>query len=88
MMIESYGYGPGPLAASAAVPAKELQGVFCSDSTGGTLVVYDGASASGTQVIASLALVAGTFYRMPFRSLTGSFYFAIGGTTHITVAVG
>jgi len=80
---ESY-YASAVLSASATIPAKELQGIFCSDSTGGTLVVYDGTTSGGTQVIASLALVAGTFYRMPFRTMSGNLYFAIGGTTHIT----
>ncbi len=88
MMIESYGYGPGPMTASAAEQAKELQGVFCSSSSSGTLAVFDGTTNAGAPVVAIFNLVAGTFYRLPFRTLSGSVYLQIGGTANIVPAVG
>ena len=85
--LEVYGYGTGPITASAAVVANEIQGVFCSNSTAGTLAVFDGASASGAPLVATFTLIAGTFHRLPFKLRSGSVFLQVGGTTTITPAV-
>lgn len=84
---EVYGSGTGPITASAAISCTEIQGVFCSNSTAGTLAVFDGTTASGRAVVATFTLIAGTFHRLPFKMLSGSVFLQIGGTTTITPAV-
>lgn len=84
---ENYGYGAGPITASATYVATEIQGVFCSNSTAGTLAVFDGTTASGAALVATFTLIAGTFHRLPFKLRSGNVFLQIGGTTTITPAV-
>lgn len=84
---EVYYYGAGPISASATYKCSEIEGVFCSDSTAGTLAVFDGTTASGVAVVATFTLLAGTFHRLPFRMQSGSVFLQLGGTTHITPAL-
>lgn len=74
------------LSASAAVRsgAGALIGVFCSSSTSGTLKLWDSTAASGTVLVNTVSLAAGTFYPMPFNFQTG-LYATIGGTAEITI---
>ena len=86
---ESYNYGPGPQSASVAIAAKEIQGIFVSASSSGVLAVFDGTSSGGTPIVGSVSVVAGTFYRMPFRTMTNSVYIQlVSGTATFTAALG
>lgn len=63
----------------------KLGGVFCASSSTGTLKVWDNTAASGTVLVNTFSLVAGTWYPLPFIAKTGVFL-TIGGTADITVA--
>lgn len=83
---ESYGYGPGPISASAAITAKEIQGLFAT--TAGTVAIFDGSSASGTPLVASFTVAPATFYRLPFRINSGQVFVQIAGGAVVTMALG
>ena len=61
-----------------------LLGVFCASSSSGTLKLWDNASAgSGTVVVNTFSLTAGTFYPIPASTADG-LYATIGGTADVT----
>lgn len=72
-------------ASGAVLPISGgLLGVFCASSSSGTLKLYDNASAaSGTVVVNTFNLTAGTYYQIP-ASLANGLYATIGGTADVT----
>jgi hypothetical protein len=85
-MIYSNTGAPVNMTASgaAATGSAQLIGVFCASSSSGTLKLYDNASAaSGTVVVNTFSLTAGTFYPIP-ASLANGLYATIGGTADVT----
>jgi len=73
------------ISASALVKSGEgqLGGVFCSTSSGGSLIIYDSTTASGTVLVSSFILSAGTSYPFPCRVNNGIYAF-ISGTASVT----
>lgn len=86
--IEAIGYNTTNLTASAAIQnnpgGRRLGGIFCASSTAGTVKIWDNTAASGTVVVNTFSVTAGTWYNLPAQTSTGLFI-TIGGTADITV---
>lgn len=65
----------------------QLLGFMCSSSTSGTVKLWDNTSAAGTVIVDTVAVAAGTYYKVPSICING-IYATIGGTAaNITLYV-
>jgi len=72
---------------NAVARATGLLGFFCVTSASGTLALYDDAgTGTSTPVVDAFALVAGTWYPLPF-DFTKGIYAVIGGTATGTLSL-
>ena len=63
-----------------------LLGFFVATTSAGTIVLYDGQSASGTQITGTITPAAGQYYIFPVAYRNG-LYATIGGTIDVTFIV-
>lgn len=77
------------LTASALVKTGygKALGVFCSSSTAGTVKLWNNTAGSGTVLVNTFSVAAGTFYSFGTDGLdfTTGLFCTIGGTTDIVV---
>jgi hypothetical protein len=85
-MSASEVYQYSPQTATGTIRAQELQGVFCSASSSLTLAIYDGKDSTGAPIVTVFTLTAGTFYRLPFRLLSGNLAWVVGGSGNFSWA--
>jgi len=79
------GYKQITATGNVAPIAKKLLGIFCSASTSGTVTIYDSATTgTGTKVVDTVTLTAGTWYTMPIGFASG-IYVVVGGTLSATI---
>lgn len=78
-------YKPVELSASGLVFSGKgcVGGVFCASSTSGTLKLWDNTAASGTVLVNTFTLTAGTWYPLPFQCVNG-LYATIANTADVT----
>lgn len=74
------------LTASGQIKASQgmLGGLFCASASGATATIYDSTTGSGTLIVNTFPLTAGTPYPFPCRFRTGC-YIVLTGTADITV---
>lgn len=80
---ESTGFKNTAASVQVKAGAGALLGFMCNSSTAGTAKLWDALTATGTVIINTMALTAGTFYPVPCRFSTGLF-FTLGGTADVT----
>lgn len=75
------------LSASAQVKGSGgvLSGIFVASSSSGTLKVWDNTAGSGTVLVNTFSVTAGTWYPLPFAFGKGC-YVTLGGTADFTVS--
>lgn len=80
--IEAYSFKSVATTASTIVPIPcVLGGVLAASGTSPTIAIKDGGS-SGTVVLGTMTLTAGTFVRIP-AALSTSLYVEVGGTSPV-----
>lgn len=62
-----------------------LAGIFVASSSSGTIKLWDNTAGSGTVLVNTFSAIAGTWYPLPFRFLTGLFI-TVGGTIDYTIS--
>lgn len=86
MNTEAFGYKQISASGNVCAAPAVLGGIFCSASTSGTATVYDDASTgTGTKIVDTFTVAAGTWYRLPFAASAG-LNIVVGGTASLTVA--
>lgn len=73
-------YTPAPVAANGTFSRLgqcELGGFLCT--TAGSITVYDAATATGTPIVATMAVTAGVFHPLPFACAVGATVVCSGG---------
>jgi hypothetical protein len=83
-------YSYAPFAATGVVKGAPcvLAGILVSSSTGGTIAVYDSATAGvSNPVVAAMPVVAGSYYPIPV-GLGNGLYIVVGGALTATAFIG
>lgn len=86
IVAESVGYAQLSASANVSPKSAALIGIFVSAASATpTITVYDDAAAgTTTKIVDTFTPVAATFYKLPFRALSG-LNVVIGGTVSCTV---
>lgn len=66
----------------------KLKGLFCASTTSGTVKIWDNTAGSGTVIVNTFNLTAGTWYELPFTFHTGCYVTIAGTAADITVSFG